>query len=743
MLLEYEKESLENISHGSCLTILARGFTCNKILEILLSFYSTEDSLVFILNMNDHDIKYYSSLNLPHFCNITKLSTSQRGKKYNNGGIFYGTSRVLISDFVNRNVNISKISTLFVLNAEIIDSSSNDAFICYLFKENNSLGLIRAFSSQPIKINDKNLEIFTKLLCLSKVQFFPRFHEKIKSSIVELDVDQVFFKQPEYFGECVIIIEELIKKILSNESKSLQTFDFASVLIRQQHNSDVKNFKKLLVSIFNSDLLSTYLLFKSMIEFQKINKAQSGWIFVESSHVLFDILKNELVKAINESTDKSNTFVFDVERGMFKIQIDNAEIDIQNAIYQDILANSKHNTANKNENLETVEDEADQAMLEDSDSCGAIPNDVSDILESKSLANFYLLNLKIKKVIDILDKNPKRKIVILVSNRSIRRSVKNALSSTERFILATVLTHYEFQFSFESFDLAILFNPDLGSIRHIEYLSSTQAPYKTIIFQYKNSIEEQRFLQEIREEKSSFEKLIDARLRIPLRIELEKVELDEDSNDEKFEIVVDSREMRAKLPFFLYKAGNAVTIKVIDLGDYLIGKNKCIERKSIDDFISSLNTGRLYQQAQRLAHNFKTPILLIEFDDCKPVLSDFDKIEEFKNSYIARFCLFLFNFPSFQVIWSNSPIQSVRMIRDIQKKSNLEDFNENEIDPALHEILLCIPGISSFNVTRVSKEFRNLKDLAFSDQYRLEKTMDPVSAAKVFEFFRQKFAQNQ
>ena len=123
-----------------------------------------------------------------------------------------------------------------------------------MFKENNLLGLIRGFSSNPIKINDKNLENVTKSLCINKIQFFPRFHEKIKKSIVELDVDQIFIKQPEYIGECVIIIEELIKKTL--QSRSIKTFDYMNVLIRQQTDKDVRNFKRLISFIFNSDYLA-------------------------------------------------------------------------------------------------------------------------------------------------------------------------------------------------------------------------------------------------------------------------------------------------------------------------------------------------------------------------------------------------------------------------------------------------------------------------------------------------------
>jgi hypothetical protein len=44
----------------------------------------------------------------------------------------------------------------------------------------------------------------------------------------------------------------------------------------------------------------------------------------------------------------------------------------------------------------------------------------------------------------------------------------------------------------------------------------------------------------------------------------------------------------------------------------------CVERKSIDDLIGSLKSGRLYHQALMMCRHYVKPILLIEFDQNKP-----------------------------------------------------------------------------------------------------------------------------
>lgn len=121
------------------------------------------------------------------------------------------------------------------------------------------------------------------------------------------------------------------------------------------------------------------------------------------------------------------------------------------------------------------------------------------------------------------------------------------------------------------------------------------------------------------------------------------------------------------------------------------------------------------------------------------MLGDFDNVENFRNSYIARFCLFLAKFPSFQVIWSNSHINTVRIVRDIQGRSEDAHVSTEEYDPELIETLLCIPGINSFNVGRICKEFANLNDLSTSGVERLGKVLDSTSASKVYSFFRHRF----
>lgn len=716
MLLEYQKEILENINEDATLCILSKGLRYIEMLSTLLKLYSNERYLTFILNMSEYETKYLLNQNIEFLTNINGLTTTQRTEKYKKGGIFYGSSVALITDFLNKNVQIEKISTIIILNADNIEEDSAISFICYLFKENNSLALIKAFTSNAININDYGLEKIARSLCLNKIMFYPRFHEIVKLSLPEISVNQIYLKQNDLMGEITVLIEDIIKKIYSNENKGLGSFDYIKLLIYRQNSRDIADFKNILLLLMNSDSLTTFLFYNSMLECQKQSNINGSWIFDESCHILFDLLKSKLIKDIEKSSEDPALFIYNPEMCKFCVNINNSQ---QNAVE----INTSVDDLNILEQDKFNEDENSDEL-----------NLYAEILESKSLSGFYLTNPKIKQSVEILNKNLNIKTVVLVQNRTIRKAVKRAFRSLSVIDNVSVQTHVEFLHSDDiNFERIILFNPDLLSIRNVECVLAKGLEATIYILHYKNSIEEQKFLEELREEKFSFEKLIEDRSNLPLRIELDRFDMEDDL---KYKIVVDSREMRSKLPFYLYKSNNEIEVKVLDIGDYLLDEKRCIERKSIDDFISSLNSGRLYQQAQKMVYSYKNPILLLEFNEVKPSLCDFDNIENFRNSYTARFCLFLYNFPHIKIIWSNSHINSARIIRDIQQKQDEIQTENSKYDPSLMDTLLCIPGINSFNLNRICGEFNNLYDLSTSDKDRLEKVVDSVSAEKIYNFFR-------
>ncbi len=78
-------------------------------------------------------------------------------------------------------------------------------------------------------------------------------------------------------------------------------------------------------------------------------------------------------------------------------------------------------------------------------------------------------------------------------------------------------------------------------------------------------------------------------------------------------VIADEREKPSGVPDELEEMGVMVDYRVLDIADYVVGEY-AIERKSARDFVSSLFSGRLFDQAYRLGEAYQTIILIVEGD---------------------------------------------------------------------------------------------------------------------------------
>ncbi|MEM2956173.1 MAG: ERCC4 domain-containing protein [Candidatus Pacearchaeota archaeon] len=80
-------------------------------------------------------------------------------------------------------------------------------------------------------------------------------------------------------------------------------------------------------------------------------------------------------------------------------------------------------------------------------------------------------------------------------------------------------------------------------------------------------------------------------------------------------IIADIREKNSLVIAELKNLGVEVELKHLTLADYLISNEIAVERKTINDFISSMINKRLPKQLYDLKNNFKIPLLIIEKED--------------------------------------------------------------------------------------------------------------------------------
>ena len=71
-------------------------------------------------------------------------------------------------------------------------------------------------------------------------------------------------------------------------------------------------------------------------------------------------------------------------------------------------------------------------------------------------------------------------------------------------------------------------------------------------------------------------------------------------------------------PCFGVKAGLTALCPVpMQVADYILSPGMCVERKAVPDLRQSLNSGRLFSQAEAMVRHYDLPVLLIEFEEDK------------------------------------------------------------------------------------------------------------------------------
>ncbi|XP_076044470.1 DNA repair endonuclease XPF mei-9 [Oratosquilla oratoria] len=304
----------------------------------------------------------------------------------------------------------------------------------------------------------------------------------------------------------------------------------------------------------------------------------------------------------------------------------------------------------------------------------------------------------------------------------------------------------------------IMYDLDLSFVRLVESWQARQAEeqVKVYFLVYKGTVEEQVYLTNIKREKDAFEYLIKekANMIVPEyldgkqddhpdlirdakkpsetvpqnQITRKGGQVEEPQKEQR--VIVDMREFRSELPALLHKRGIDIDPVTIEVGDYILTPDICVERKSLSDLIGSLNSGRLYNQAQSMTRFYKKPILLIEFDQNKPfhLQGRFFLSSDGSSSskdVAAKLQLLTLHFPKLRLLWCPSPYATaevfqllktdkeqptVEQAQAITAESN-PDADIEKFNPQIKDFITKLPGINTKNMYTVLNRVTNLVEL--------------------------------
>jgi len=79
-------------------------------------------------------------------------------------------------------------------------------------------------------------------------------------------------------------------------------------------------------------------------------------------------------------------------------------------------------------------------------------------------------------------------------------------------------------------------------------------------------------------------------------------------------VIVDEREKVSGVPDLLKSFGLQIDYRLLEVGDYVVSSDCAVERKAGRDFIKSLYSSRLFDQARRLRQFYIRPVFVAEGD---------------------------------------------------------------------------------------------------------------------------------
>lgn len=326
----------------------------------------------------------------------------------------------------------------------------------------------------------------------------------------------------------------------------------------------------------------------------------------------------------------------------------------------------------------------------------------------------------------------------------------------------------------------IMYEPDASFIRRIEVYRSSHNDRNVRVYflYYGGSVEEQRYLSNVRREKDAFTKLVKERasMSVVMTVDPHGIEDPQEAflrtvntriagggrvtaTAQPPRIVVDIREFRSSLPSLLHARSIVIVPCMLTVGDYVLSPNICVERKSVSDLISSFKDGRLYTQTESMFQHYKSPMLLIEFDQNKSfTLEPFADLSgkfssvnpaNVSSDLQSKLVLLTLAFPKLRIIWSSSPYQTAEIFESLKSQEEEPDpiaavrsgldkdqtAEEQPFNQQPEEMLLHVPGVTSKNIKNLTLRTENIKEIANMSVMELQPMVGMEAARKIAGFF--------
>lgn len=228
-------------------------------------------------------------------------------------------------------------------------------------------------------------------------------------------------------------------------------------------------------------------------------------------------------------------------------------------------------------------------------------------------------------------------------------------------------------------------------------------------------------------------------------------------------VVVDTRELNgSKIPSKMWSHGLDVIPMTLEIGDYIVSDDVCVERKTVADLISSFADGRLYKQCENMQKHYSVPVLLIEFTPQTFYLQPQHEITQYvqHDAISSKLALLVLHYPRLRLFWSRDVQQSLTFMMALRKGlagkgPNLERIKQSSVgsvregddeavDATPQIVLSHLPGVLAGNRRAVMERAQSLRGLIEGfDEAAYGPVMGTNNAADLGRFLKTEFRRSE
>lgn len=808
-LLDFERQVFLELFEDDALVILAKGIGIERLLINLIKTYSDSGNLVLVIGTNTSEEEYV--VNKLTDLEVTPLpktitadvSTKDRYEVYMSGGVLFVSSRILVVDMLVDRIPIDLITGIIVYRAHKILESCQEAFILRLYRMKNNKGFIKAVSASPCSFTRGFAQVqrIMRNLFVKNLYLWPRFHaivassiEKTKPEVFEihvpmthamtsiqmalLDLMSITVKELKHINPSLDTDELTVENAIAKSFDKIIKYQLEPVWHQLTSKSkrlisDLKFLRSVLQNLTQQDCVTFYSFLKSIKDNVSVGTQMSDWLFLDASDNLF-------VNAKSRVFEKKKT---DNKKGEQTLLLEeNSKWNAVKEILEELSS-------------EGSDDAKQMVIIIVNDS--VITKQLKEVLahgEKEYLRKIFHKKFPDEKLDNDSSKQNKKKkskkdqqTLTQMEALEVERDIDDKMESCNDILSAKYtnliiefypLKHYSgnhFQFQnlcdMNKPSCFILYEGDMEIIRRIELYQALnyQNKIKVYFLVYKGSAEEQCFLTSLRREKEAFEFLIKEKASLVLPEGIDGKTGDHpdlirgstpanetvDSRKaggqqrklEDQKVIVDIREFRSELPSLIHRRGIDIIPVTLEIGDYVLTPDIVVERKSVSDLIGSLNSGRLYTQAQSMCRLYKKPILLIEFDQNKAfsLQGKYYFNSSAPQNVVSKLILLTCHFTDLRLLWCPSPYATAEMFELLKVKREQPDVKKamlmkiegdegeiasNKFNTVGTDFISKLPGLNSKNMWSVIRNVSSIADLINYSEEQFNAFLGNSGAAK-------------